>query len=239
MALLRKILAWASVPLVCILALVLYLARPFNPDNNRLLGFVLARIGRCLLGMKRPVYGAENMPQDRPTVIIANHQQNDDLFLMGDLLPPRTVAVGKSSLVWVPFFGQVFWLGGNIILNRGRSQKAVGIMQATSEAINRQNKSIWIFPEGTRSRGRGLGKFKKGAFHTALAAGAPITMVCVGDYHDQTSGFSGRRAPVPVRILPPVETRGLTSDDLPQLMEQCRQQMAEAIAGLAGTPGSA
>ena len=64
-------------------------------------------------------------------------------------------------------------------------------------------------------------------------------MVCVGDYHDQTSGFSGRRAPVPVRILPPVETRGLTSDDLPQLMEQCRQQMAEAIAGLARTPGSA
>lgn len=239
MAILRKILAWASVPVISILALLFYLARPFNPDNNRILGFVLARVGRCLLGMRRPVYGAENMPRDRPTVIIANHQQNDDLFLMGDLLPPRTVAVGKSSLVWLPFFGQVFWLGGNIILNRGRSRQAVGIMQATSEAINRQNKSIWIFPEGTRSRGRGLGKFKKGAFHTALAAGAPITMVCVGHYHEQTAGVSGRRVPVPVRILPPVETRGLTSDDLPQLMEQCRQQMAEAIAGLARPSGTA
>src|SRR5690554_7665648 len=30
-------------------------------------------------------------------------------------------------------------------------------------------------------RGRGLGAFKKGAFHMAVAAGAPITMVCVGD----------------------------------------------------------
>ncbi|QFS88777.1 1-acylglycerol-3-phosphate O-acyltransferase [Marinobacter sp. KM021] len=239
MAVVRKILAWISVPVLCLLALVLYLARPFNPDNNRLLGWIVARVGRCLLGMKRPLYGAENMPQDRPTVIIANHQQNDDLFLMGDLLPPRTVAVGKSSLVWVPFFGQVFWLGGNIILNRGRSRKAVAVMEATSEAINQQRKSIWVFPEGTRSRGRGLGSFKKGAFHTAIAAGAPITMVCAGEYHGKTRGWSGRREPVPMRILPPVETQGLTSADVPELIARCHQQMSEAIAGLARTPGTA
>jgi 1-acyl-sn-glycerol-3-phosphate acyltransferase len=239
MAVVRKTLAWISVPVLCLLALVLYLARPFNPDNNRLLGWIVARVGRCLLGMKRPLYGAENMPQDRPTVIIANHQQNDDLFLMGDLLPPRTVAVGKSSLVWVPFFGQVFWLGGNIILNRGRSRKAVAVMEATSEAINQQRKSIWVFPEGTRSRGRGLGSFKKGAFHTAIAAGAPITMVCAGEYHGKTRGWSGRREPVPMRILPPVETQGLTSADVPELIARCHQQMSEAIAGLARTPGTA
>ncbi|WP_342631366.1 1-acylglycerol-3-phosphate O-acyltransferase [Marinobacter alkaliphilus] len=239
MAVVRKILAWISVPVLCLLALMLYLARPFNPDNNRLLGWIVARVGRCLLGMKRPLYGAENMPQDRPTVIIANHQQNDDLFLMGDLLPPRTVAVGKSSLVWVPFFGQVFWLGGNIILNRGRSRKAVAVMEATSEAINQQRKSIWVFPEGTRSRGRGLGSFKKGAFHTAIAAGAPITMVCAGEYHGKTRGWSGRREPVPMRILPPVETQGLTSADVPELIARCHQQMSEAITGLARTRGTA
>nr|BBJ05871.1 1-acyl-sn-glycerol-3-phosphate acyltransferase [Marinobacter nauticus] len=239
MAVVRKILAWICVPVLCIPALVLYLARPFNPDNNRLFGWTVARVGRCLLGMKRPLYGAENMPQDRPTVIIANHQQNDDLFLMGDLLPPRTVAVGKSSLVWVPFFGQIFWLGGNIILNRGRSRKAVAVMEATSEAINLQRKSIWVFPEGTRSRGRGLGSFKKGAFHTAIAAGAPITMVCAGEYHGKTRGWSGRREPVPMRILPPVETQGLTSADIPELIARCHQQMSEAIAGLARTPGTA
>ena len=239
MAVARKILAWLSVPLICMLALIGYIARPFNPDNNRLLAWTLARVGRCLLGMKRPLYGAENMPQDRPTVIIANHQQNDDLFVVGDLLPPRTVAVGKSSLVWLPFFGQVFWLGGNIILNRGRSHKAVAAMQATSDAIRNDRKSIWVFPEGTRSRGRGLGSFKKGAFHTAIAAGAPITMVCAGEYHSQTRGWAGRRKPVPVHILPPVETTGLTRDDVPELMARCHQQMADAITALGHRPGTA
>tara|TARA_R100000306_G_scaffold17521_1_gene21605 strand:+ start:3979 stop:4683 length:705 start_codon:yes stop_codon:yes gene_type:complete len=231
----RKLLAWLMVPVICLFALVLYVARPFNPDNNRLLARTIARVGRLLLGMERPLEGADNMPQDRPTVVIANHQHNDDLFVMGDLLPPRTVTVGKSSLIWIPFFGQVFWLGGNVILNRGRSHKAVAVMQATSEAISRDRKSLWVFPEGTRSRGRGLQSFKKGAFHAAIASGAPITMVCASQYYDRTLGWSGRREPVAIRVLPPVETAGLTVADIPQLMAQCRQQMEAAIADLERT----
>lgn len=231
----RKLLAWLMVPVICLFALVLYVARPFNPDNNRLLARTIARVGRLLLGMERPLEGADNMPQDRPTVVIANHQHNDDLFVMGDLLPPRTVTVGKSSLIWIPFFGQVFWLGGNVILNRGRSHKAVAVMQATSEAISRDRKSLWVFPEGTRSRGRGLQSFKKGAFHAAIASGAPITMVCASQYYDRTLGWSGRREPVAIRVLPPVETAGLTVADIPQLVAQCRQQMETAIADLEPT----
>ncbi|AOY89645.1 1-acyl-sn-glycerol-3-phosphate acyltransferase [Marinobacter salinus] len=232
MGALRKFLAWLSVPLICLFALVLYVARPFNPDNNRLLGRSVARFGRVLLGMERPLEGWENMPKDRPTVVIANHQHNDDLFVVGDLLPPRTVTVGKSALLWVPFFGQVFWLGGNVVLNRARSHKAIAVMQATSDALARDRKSLWVFPEGTRSRGRGLQKFKKGAFHAAIASGAPITIVCARQYEDKTIGWSGRREPVPVRILPPIETTGMTTDDIPDLMARCHQQMAETIATL-------
>jgi len=233
MSVLRKVLAWASVPIICMLALVVYLARPFNPDNNRLLGRVVAGTGSFFLGMERPLQGAENMPWDRPTVVIANHQQNDDLFIMADLLPPRTVTVGKVALVWTPFFGQVFWLGGNIILNRGHSQKAVAAMRATTDAIVREHKSIWVFPEGTRSRGRGLGTFKKGAFHTAIAAGAPITLVCAGPYRGESRDWTGRRKPVPVHILPPIETADLTARDVPELMARCHKQMTETVDSLA------
>lgn len=228
----RKLLAWVSVPVICLFALVFYLARPFNPDNNRLLGTAVARVGRAFLGMKRPLEGWENVPTDRPTVVLANHQHNDDLFVMGDLLPPRTVTVGKSSLVWIPFFGQVFWLGGNVILNRARSHKAIAVMQATSEAIARDGKSLWVFPEGTRSQGRGLQKFKKGAFHAAVGSGAPITLVCARQYQDKTLGWGGQREPVPIRILPPIETAGMTTADIPELMARCHKLMAETIAEL-------
>lgn len=232
MGAIRKWLAWLSVAVVCLGLMPLYLLRPFNPDNNRILGLVVARVGRFLLGMERPIEGGENIPMDRPVVVIANHQHNDDLFVVADLLPRRTVTVGKSALLWVPFFGQVFWLGGNVILNRARSKKSVAVMQATTEAITSENKSVWIFPEGTRSHGRGLQSFKKGAFHVAIASGAPIVPVCASVYHDRVTGVAGRREAVAVRVLPPVETRGLTTDNLPELMERCHQMMEETIQTL-------
>ncbi len=228
----RSLLAWLSVPVICFLALPVYIFRPFNPDNNRLLGWTMARVGRVILGMKRPLQGAENMPKDRPVVVIANHQYNDDLFVMGDLMPPRTVTVGKSALVWLPGFGLVFWLGGNVMLNRSRSRKAVAVMQATSDAIIQDNKSLWVFPEGTRSKGRGVQKFKKGAFYAAVASGAPIVMVCNAEYRNKAVSWLGKREPVAVRILPPVETTGLTTDDVPALIERCHQQMTAAVASL-------
>lgn len=226
---LRALAAWLLVPVVCLAGLVICIARPFNPENNRVLGRYLALTGRAVLGMERPLIDAGNMPVDQPTVVIANHQYNDDLFIMADLLPPRTVTVGKASLAWVPFFGQVFWLGGNVMINRARSHRAVSVMQASSDAIRREHKSLWVFPEGTRSRGRGLLQFKKGAFHAAIASGAPITMVCAEPYQSRTKGWSGRRQPVAVRILPPVPTDDLTSADLPDLMDRCHRQMQAAI----------
>lgn len=233
MGALRTLVAWLLVPLVCLVALLGYGLRPFNPDNNRILGRVLGRLGRRVLGMDRPLEGAHNMPGDRATVVIANHQYNDDLFIMGDLLPPRTVAVGKAALAWVPFFGQVFWLGGNVMIDRSRSHKAIAVMQATTEAIRQDRKSVWIFPEGTRSQGRGLQPFKKGAFYAAIAAAAPITMVVAAPYDPGRRGPGGRREPVPVRILPPVETEGLTNGDIPALIERCQQEMQATLDELA------
>ncbi|MBQ0747537.1 MAG: 1-acylglycerol-3-phosphate O-acyltransferase [Marinobacter sp.] len=232
MGFIRNFLAWMSVPVLCMLALPLYILRPFNPDNNRLLAIAMARTGRLILGMKRPLEGAEHMPQDRPVVAIANHQYNDDLFVVGDLVAPRTVIVGKSSLIWFPFFGWVFWLGGNVMLNRAHSRKAIAAMQAISDAITRDNKSLWVFVEGTRSKGRGLQKFKKGAFYAAVTAGAPIVMVCTAEYRNKTLGWFGRREPVAIRILPPVETTGLTTADVPALIARCHKEMAETIANL-------
>ncbi|WP_404365634.1 lysophospholipid acyltransferase family protein [Marinobacter sp.] len=230
---LRTVLAWLLVPLVSMVALIGYLLRPFNPENNRILARSLAKPGRFILGMERPLQGAENMPHNRPCVIIANHQHNDDLFVFGDLLPPRTVTVGKSALAWVPFFGQVFWLGGNVMIDRSRSHKAIAVMQQTSDAITKDHKSVWVFPEGTRGRGRGLQSFKKGAFYSAIASGAPIVMVCASPYGHETTGPWGRRKPVTVQILPAVETEGMTNGDIPDLIAKCHGQMHEAIEAMA------
>ena len=119
------------------------------------------------------------------------------------------------------------------MLNRGHSHQSVTLMKATSDAITKENKSLWVFAEGTRSHGKGLQRFKKGAFYTAIAAQAPIVMICAESYRNETRGWYGKRKPVQVTVLPVVETSGMTVKDLPELMANCHQQMDAAIRNMA------
>ncbi|MNV93892.1 1-acyl-sn-glycerol-3-phosphate acyltransferase [compost metagenome] len=86
-----------------------------------------------------------------------------------------------------------------------------------------------MFPEGTRNAGEHLITFKKGAFHMAIEAGVPIVPVCVSRYARRLNLNSWRQRTVIVRSLPPIATAGMTKEDIPALIEQCRTQMQHCI----------
>ena len=62
-----------------------------------------------------------------------------------------------------------------------------------------------MFPEGTRSRGRGLLPFKTGAFHAAIAAGVQL-FPCVSNTSNKINLNRLNNGLVIVEMLPPVDT---------------------------------
>src|SRR5690606_32118075 len=141
-------------------------------------------------------------------------------------------SIGKKSLKWIPFFGQLYWLAGNVLLDRGNTRKARQAMLATTETLQQRDTSIWVLPEGTRNQGRGLLPFKKGAFQMATAARVPIVPACVSDHAAGLRLNRWNSGEVLIRSLPAIATTDMTLDDLPQLMERCQQLMADGIAQL-------
>lgn len=212
--------------------LVFCLFRPFHRDNSHYCAKWLAWGGRKIMGVKVTHINAHYLDTTTPSVMVANHQHNFDLFIVGGIVPKGAVSVGKSVLKWVPLFGQMYWLAGNVLINRSRRNQAVATMNATAEAMQRERKSIWIFPEGTRNRGNNMLPFKKGAFHLAVSTGAPIIPVCVSSYLDVLKPGSGRAKEVLIEVLAPIPTVGMTAKDVPRLMEMCRNRMLEAYARL-------
>ena len=162
-------------------------------------------------------------------MIVANHQSNYDLFVLGGTVPSRTVSLGKKSLKWIPLFGPLYWLAGNVLLDRGNAIRAKQAMLTTTEALQKRQVSIWVFPEGTRNQKAELLPFKKGAFQMAIAAGAPIIPVCISRYAESLDLSRLESVLVKVRALPAISTLGLTLDDMPALIERCRARMAEVI----------
>ena len=229
--LLRMLAMGVHFILAGILGLLLGLCRPFNPDNSRLCARLYSVPAQWLLRwkLKTDVYTLEHQ---HSCVIIANHQSNYDLYVLGRVVPKRTVSIGKKSLKWVPFFGQLYWLAGNVLLVHGIAIRAKQSMLTTTDTLKHKDTSIWVFPEGTRNLGKGLLPFKKGAFQMAIAAGVPIIPVCVSTYVNHIQLNRWNSGEIMIRSLPAIPTAGLSQDDLPQLVETCRTQMQQCIEAM-------
>lgn len=232
--LLRMVLMSLHFIVAGVLGVLIGVCRPFNPDNSRLCARLYAVPAMWLLGLKVKADVDSLRHKPGTCVIIANHQSNYDLFVFGTVVPHRTVCIAKKSLKWVPLFGQLFWLAGNVLIDRGNAHKARRAMLTTTRTLQHEDTSIWVFPEGTRNLGKGLLPFKKGAFHMAIAAGVPIVQVCVSNYVTHMQLNRWKSGDVLIRSLPPIPTVGMTSEDIPALMQACQAQMDACIKAMDG-----
>ncbi len=212
--------------------LLIGLLRPFHPTNSRWCSHLYAFFGLPIIGIKTRVEGLEHFKQDSPYIVICNHQSNWDLFVAGSIVPKRTVSLGKKSLKFIPFFGQLYWLAGNVLIDRGNRKKALEAMSITKKALLEKNTNIWIFAEGTRNKGKNMLPFKKGAFVTAINAGVPIVPVVCSSYLTNFSLNQWDNGTAHMRVLPAISTAGMGQADVDGLMTHCHALMMEQIQTL-------
>lgn len=105
-------------------------------------------------------------------------------------------------------------------------------MTELARRINKDNLSIWMFPEGTRSRGRGLLPFKTGAFHAAIAAGVPIVPVVCSTTHNKIDLNRWDNGKVICEMMDPIDVSPYTKDNVRELATYCHDLMEKRIAEL-------
>ena len=186
LALLRIIIIFFYFLLINTLLILTCIFRPFHRDNVHVAGVLYSSMAR-LMGLKLELRIPQSVKEGGPFVVIANHQNSYDLITICAAAQKGTVVVGKKSLVWIPVVGWVLWLSGNIMIDRKNSSSAHGTLQETVDKILKRRLSVWFFPEGTRSYGRGLLPFKSGAFRIAQATKEPIVMICASNLHKKVN----------------------------------------------------
>lgn len=115
-------------------------------------------------------------------IYISNHQNNYDMLTAAKIIEYGTVTIGKHTLIWIPFFGLLYWLSGNFFINRKNVYKSRTAIKNIKDMLKTKKISFWIFPEGTRNQNNNdLLPFKTGAFHIAMESGVPIIPIVVSD----------------------------------------------------------
>ncbi|MEZ9622712.1 1-acylglycerol-3-phosphate O-acyltransferase [Vibrio sp. 10N.222.55.A3] len=231
LAVLRIILATVFIIFTTLCAFVYCLFSPKNPKRV----YVFCRWFNQLqkiIGVKQVQRGLDNAPTPENSVYISNHQSILDFVTDPGMLRPRTVSLGKRDLLYVPFFGLLYWITGNIMINREDKSKARDTIKQVAEAIHQRDLSVWVYPEGTRSKGRGLLPFKTGAFRMAIEAGVPITPMCTSTTHNKIDFNRANNGIVITEMLEPIDVSGYKLSDARELANRCHALMAEKIAEL-------
>ncbi len=189
----------------------------------------MTRVVLKIFGMQMDVQGEEKIFANAPCIIVGNHQSNFDVVVHGSFYPRNCVVIGKKEILWIPLWGLLFKYTGQILLDRKNPDRARQGIEDAKQAILTRKKSIYMFPEGTRSHGSEMGPFKKGAFHMAIAAQVPIVAVVASPTHalfDERKRIS-RPGVIQVHVIGPFPTQGLTINDVDKLLNTVRDNMVE------------
>jgi 1-acyl-sn-glycerol-3-phosphate acyltransferase len=175
------------------------------------------------------VENSERIPDDRPVVLVANHQSAADILVLF-ALKKHFKWVAKASLFNLPLLGWMMRMCGYVPIQRGDNESREKMLKNCQDQLARGS-SILIFPEGTRSEDAKMRPFKRGAFTLACQMKVPLVPVVVLGTREALPNkswiFTARRKALPVvHVLEPLDPAEFDFD-AKRLMAQARARMQD------------
>lgn len=195
-------------------------------------GHIAGRGVTWFAGLTPHVKHHERLKSQNPAIFVMNHTSTVDAFLGVWLCPIGACGVFKKEIVRVPFYGQLAWLSGHLLLDRFNKDKAVETLKDAAEFVKKNRLGIWIMPEGTRSKDGRLLPFKKGFVHLAIATGFPVVPVIVhGAHKNWVKGefLSFTPMDLDVEVLEAIDTSGWREETAGEHADAVRRIFAERL----------
>lgn len=236
----RTVLTWTVGVLATIVggtsAIVLVLINPTSPRIEKVIRW-WARSWLWASGTKLTVEGQNNVDPDRSYVVVANHLSTLDIMVcfVAVELPIRYLA--KKELFRIPLLAQAMRAVGIIEVDRAARGAIHNSVNRQAKDLIAKNRSLIIYPEGTRPRDGAMKPFKKGAFTMAISSQLPVLPLSIhGTYEAAAPGrpwFNG--GPVTAIVDPPIETSGMTQAESDALRNRVYEIIAKRVTDLGGT----
>ncbi|MEL6347546.1 MAG: lysophospholipid acyltransferase family protein [Myxococcota bacterium] len=223
-------IALFSVPYILVVLMLMPWRKERIKMGNRygkVIGPFIARV----TGTRTVIHNAERLEGHKPAIYITNHSSELDPFIAMWLCPMGGCGIAKKSIGQVPFFGWAYRLSGHLLIDRSNREKAIASLSEVAEIVRQNNLSIWLWPEGTRSRDGRLLPFKKGFAHMAISTGLPIVPVVAHQAHHRWPARSLQMYPgrLDIDVLPSIDTSHWRVESLEEHIRQVRQVFIDAL----------
>jgi len=112
-------------------------------------------------------------------VLVSNHSSYLDINLAFASTPTPIVFIAKAGVKKVPLLGGANERVGTVFVERGNIKLAKVAIKKLEKTL-KNGRCVLVYPEGSRFKTNEIQPFKKGGFHLASNAGAPVVPV----YHE-------------------------------------------------------
>lgn len=191
-----------------VLAILCLPSRVLRIKLGNIYGSAVGPVVIRIVGSRAQVQDYDRIKSSRPAIFLSNHTTGLDPLIAIWLCPLGGCGVAKKEIARVPFFGWAYLLSGHLLIDRSNQERAIASMKAIAQLVRQHQLSIWIWPEGTRSRNGRMLPLKKGFAHLALQTGLPIVPIVVHHGHHRWHSHRIKLSPGPLKIevLPPIDT---------------------------------
>lgn len=155
-----------------------------------------------LLRIRVHITGMEKLPQGQLVLFVGNHISNFDPILSWYAFREWKLAfVSKPENFKIPFFGRIIRKCCFMPIDRENPRNAIVTINRAAKLLKKQEVSIGIYPEGTRSKSGELLPFHNGVFKIAQKANAPIAVLSVNGTEHIAKNIPFRKTDVYLDVL--------------------------------------
>jgi len=164
------------------------------------------------------VKGRENIPEKGGVCFVSNHCGFFDIVILLAFCGRPFGFIAKKELLYVPFMNLWIIMLGGLFIDRNNVRNAIKTINKGVQRI-KAGSSMIIFPEGHRSKGRGLLPFHPGSLKLATQANAVIVPVAIeGSYDVFEKNFRVVTASTRIAFLEPIDTKSIPLEDRKQVL---------------------
>ncbi len=178
--LLALFLAYALFLTVC--ALLIDPQKEYTEDSPfyRFLLDSATAMAMKILRIRVHVTGLDKLPKGEKLLFVCNHRSNFDPIVTWYVLRDRKLAfVSKAENFKIPIFGRIIRKCCFMAIDRENPRNAMQTIRAAAELLQRQEVSVGVYPEGTRSKTGELLPFHNGVFKIAQKGKSSVAVVTV------------------------------------------------------------
>ena len=181
-------------------------------------------------GVKTEVKGLENIPDDTSVLFASNHKSYFDIVTTYQYMKRPTGYIAKAEMKKIPLLSWIMYFVNCLFLDRENPRKGLKTIQKGTDYLQ-NGVSMFICPEGTRSKTNEMLPFKEGSLKMAIKAKKPIVPVGIINSAAIFEEHFPKIKPGTVKIIfgKPIETKDLSRPEQRELTSHVQECVAKLL----------